>query len=94
MYVVKWTNRASLKYYETLRFWNNHNKSTFYSKRIARETSEAINLIKSNPNIGRLLETQEGTVRRLLILRKFSIHYRIIDETIEIVAFWSNAQEQ
>lgn len=93
MYVVKWTNRASLKYYKTLHFWNNHNKSTFYSKRIVKETSDAINLIKSNPNIGRLLETQEGIVRRLLILRKFSIHYRIIDETIEIVAFWSNAQE-
>ncbi len=93
MYEVKWTNRASLKYYETLHYWDSHNKSDSYSKKIVNETAKTISLIKSNPKIGRIFQTKEGKVRRVLVFMKFSIYYRVIGETIEIVAFWSNSQK-
>lgn len=92
MYVVKWTNRASLAYYRTLIFWNKHNESTAYSKKIMLETTRAIELIQSNPKIGRVITTKEGEVRRILVLRKFAIHYRLMRGIIEITTFWNNSQ--
>ncbi|MFY1047075.1 type II toxin-antitoxin system RelE/ParE family toxin [Chryseobacterium sp. GP-SGM7] len=48
---------------------------------------KSLNLLKENPFIGQELFGLEG-IHYVVILRKFSIFYRIVDNSIEILSFW------
>ena len=88
MFSVKWTKSALLDLVETLKYWNHKNKSSSYSKNVWEEIVTVEKIIAENLQIGNL--SQVENVRSILILRYFSIFYRIRFNEIEIVAFWDN----
>ncbi|SEG03154.1 Plasmid stabilization system protein ParE [Halpernia humi] len=90
MFQVKWTDEAEEKYFETLEFWIENNKSTTYSKKIVNEVIYTESLLKDNPLIGQIVEGTKDEVRRVLVLYNYSIFYRINENIIEIISFWAN----
>ena len=87
MFQIKWTSKASKEKADALKFWIENNKSDAYSRKIHLQSKKALNLLKENPFIGQeLFDIKE--VRYVVILRKFSIFYRIVGNSIEILSFW------
>ena len=91
---VKWLSQAELSFYEQLDFWNNHNKSTEYSKKIITKTQEAQYLIAQFPYTGREIKYENDSIRRILILNRFWLYYRVLDTHIQIIEFISTYQEK
>lgn len=87
MLQIKWTLKASKEKADALKFWIDKNKSDTYSRKIHFHSKKALNLLKQNPYIGQELFDIKG-VRYVVVLRKFSIYYRIVNNTIEILSFW------
>lgn len=88
MFQVDWTENASQQRIDILEFWIEHNQSEIYSKKIFAETLIAEQLLKENPLIGTLTDLDE--IRRILILRNFSMFYTIQNHVIKILAFYDN----
>jgi len=88
MFPVKWTKSALLDQASTFLYWNERNKSQTYSKKLLKEIRIAEKLIGENPLLGKISEVEN--VRSILVLRNFSIYYRVKFNEIEIVAFWDN----
>ncbi|MDP9957357.1 plasmid stabilization system protein ParE [Epilithonimonas hungarica] len=93
MFEIKWTPEAEKLYFETLEYWINHNKSNTYSLKIIKEVERKEKLLANNPFIGAIIIGAKDEVRRVLILKNFSLHYRINKATIEIVSFWTNKKD-
>ena len=90
MFQVEWTKKASKQRVDILKFWIKDNQSETYSKKILAETLLAEQLMKENPLIG--IETDLKNIRRVLVLRNFSLFYTIENQTIRILAFYDNRQ--
>lgn len=89
MFQVEWTKKASKQRVDILKFWIKHNQSETYSKKVFAETLVAEQL-KENPLIGTV--TDLDGIRRILILRNFSMFYNIENKIIKILAFYDNRQ--
>ena len=50
---VTWSAVAKIQYYDTLIFWNEHNQSNEYSKKIRAKIKEASSKLSSFPKIGK-----------------------------------------
>ena len=55
---VTWSAVAKIQYYDTLIFWNEHNQSYEYSKKIRAKIKEASSKLSSFPKIGKDLKTE------------------------------------
>ena len=93
MFEIKWTPEAERLYFETLKYWINHNKSNSYSSKIIDEVERKDKLLANNPFIGAKIIGAKDEICRVLVLEKFSIHYRIQRTTIEVVSFWANKKD-
>ena len=80
---IIWTNRAKTEFYHILEFYIDRNKSKTFSEKLLSEVEELTFLLKSNAFIGRL--TSDNT-------RHFLLFYAIRKESIYIVSFWDNRQ--
>lgn len=87
MFQIKWTTKATKEKSDVLRFWIEKNKSDTYSRKIHLQSKKSLNLLKENPYIGQELFDLVD-IRYIVVLRKFSIFYRIVDHSIEILSFW------
>jgi plasmid stabilization system protein ParE len=90
MFQVEWTKNASKQRVDILKFWIKHNKSETYSKKVFAETLVAEKLLKKNPLIG--TDTDLDGIRRILVLRNFSMFYIIENQNIKVLAFYDNRQ--
>ena len=88
MFQVEWTKKASKQRVDILEFWIKHNQSETYSKKVFAETLVAEQLLKENPLIGTVTDLDE--IRRILILRNFSMFYNVENRIIKILAFYDN----
>jgi plasmid stabilization system protein ParE len=88
MFRIIWSHQAESDYINTLQYWIEHNKSNRYSSKLIAEVEKKEKLISKNPHIGTLSEI-EG-IRYVLIDKNFSIYYRVVENTVEILAFWDN----
>jgi len=88
MFQIKWTKKAELQLSSTLLYWNEHNKSTSYSKKLAKEISKKQDFLLNNPNSGTPVNYK--SVFKVQILKVFSIIYKIEKQNITIIAFWDN----
>ncbi|MGC4129550.1 MAG: type II toxin-antitoxin system RelE/ParE family toxin [Bergeyella sp.] len=88
MYKIIWSERAENEYYDTLIYWNYHNRSATYSEKLIAEVEEKETLISANPLLGK--PHQYKNVRSIKILKHFSLIYQIIENEIFIVSFWDN----
>ncbi len=84
---VTWSAVAKIQYYDTLIFWNEHNQSNEYSKRIRAKIKETFSKLSSYPKIGKE-RSEDKEVRQIIVLSHFSLFYRIYEvkeELTEIV---------
>ena len=89
MVKVVWSTVAINNRNEILKYWNNRNKSTNYSKKLRILISEAIQTIQAHPNIGKPTDRIDT---RIKIVKDYFIIYRIKNEEIRIVDFWDSRQ--
>lgn len=86
MFQIKWMPTAEQEYFSNLEFWINHNNSNEYSLKIIAKVEEIEHLLSQNPGIGKITN-QELSVLKVIVLKKFYIYYKIIDNTVNILAF-------
>ncbi|SFH96561.1 type II toxin-antitoxin system RelE/ParE family toxin [Halpernia frigidisoli] len=87
---VNWTIEAEEQYLKTIAFWIENNKSTSYSEKIIEEVIYTESLLIENPLIGIIVENTNNEVRRVLVLKNYSLYYRLDSDVIEIISFWAN----
>jgi plasmid stabilization system protein ParE len=66
-------------------FWNEHNKSKAYSRKLNRLFKEAISMLKEHPQIGRKTNIENVHIK---IVRQYLIVYKIEADRIIIVRIW------
>ena len=84
---IDWSRRAIKEFDDTSLFWEINNNSNAYSQKLLDETLIKINQIAENPLIG---EEVGNNLRRVLVLQKFSIIYKVRKGKINISAFFDN----
>ncbi|MEA5129375.1 MAG: type II toxin-antitoxin system RelE/ParE family toxin [Proteiniphilum sp.] len=91
MLSIRWTKPAAKQKSGTLIYWTERIGSEKYAEKINAETNKAIKSIQQNPHIGTKVKGAKE-VRRLVVMKDYSLFYRIKKEFIEIIAFWDNRQ--
>jgi len=86
---IFWTNTAIKQRNFTFEYWNERNKSTAYSKKLNLSIKVRINILKTNPELGKKTEFNNT---RVITLGHYSILYKIFDSKIIITGFWDNRQ--
>ena len=79
---IIWTERAQKERKEIFTFWNTHNKSSFYSRKLNELIKESLKLICKHPFIGK--PTNEEHVR-VKILKAYLIIYEIAPKEIVVL---------
>jgi len=69
---VYWTQTAIKQRNHTFEYWNKRNKSKSYSRKLNAAIKERINLLKTNPDIGKISEHEQT---RAISLGHYSILY-------------------
>lgn len=87
---IFWTQTAKRQRDLIFEYWNNRNKSNSYSKKLNFSIIERIELLKSNPEMGK--KTNFG-VTKAISMRHYSILYKIDRPKIIITGFWDNRQD-
>lgn len=86
---IRWTKPATKDKTKILAYWVKRNGSEKYSEKINTETNRTIKSILQNPHIGNKVKDM-GNVRRLLVMKDYSLFYRIKGKYVEIISFWDN----
>jgi toxin YoeB len=86
---IIWTTRAQNERIRAFTFWNNHNKSTLYSKKLHGLINEALRLISKYPFIGK--PTNKENVR-VKIVKDYLIIYEITSNEIIVLSLWDCRQ--
>lgn len=89
---IIWTSFAEKEYHEILLYWLEFTLSSQYAERIQNEVLVYEKLLAENPEMGQEV-IKEKQIRRVIILSNFSMFYRIVENTIEIVSFFDNRQD-
>jgi len=88
-YKILWTDHALEELSETIQYLE-----TFFSEkeinRLANKIEETITLISQNPLLFPVSDTKN--VRKINLLKFNTIYYRIKNDTVEIISFFSNRQ--
>ena len=82
---IIWSIRAQEEKEAIFAFWDEHNKSKTYSRKLNKLFNEAISLLQEHPYIGRETNIENVHVR---IVRQYLIVYRIQGNNIVIVRIW------
>jgi len=87
-YKIFWTDHALMELRETFNYLEK-NWSETEIKKLSRKIDKTLELISSNPELFSKTEIKEN-VRRVVITKHNSLYYRITEETIEVLSFFSN----
>ncbi len=95
MYEIIWTQQAKSSYFNTLKYWNNRNKSTLYSQKIIREVENLEFAIIKKPFFLSKYHKELNLYQRLFFKQKFSLFYELNEKekTIIVKHFRSNQQK-
>lgn len=88
-YKIRWTPNALEELAETIEYLENN----FTDKEITRlvlRIEDIVKLISQNPEL--FQESETKNVRRVVILKFNTMYYRIKNDKIEILSFFSNRQ--
>ena len=86
---VIWSNRAKIKRFEILSFYNVRNKSKEFPKKLNQRINREIKLLSKSPNIG--IRTDIENVRGLII-DNIILYYEVVQNTIIILFLWDSRQ--
>ncbi|MDP2887945.1 MAG: type II toxin-antitoxin system RelE/ParE family toxin [Bacteroidota bacterium] len=87
---IVWTERAQKERIEILTFWNNHNKSTSYSKKLNKLIRESLKLISRYPLIGKPTNKENVKVK---ILKNYLLIYELTSDEIIVLSVWDCRQK-
>lgn len=87
---IIWTERAQKERKEIFTFWNTHNKSSFYTRKLNELIEESLKLICKHPFIGKPT-TKENV--RVKILKAYLIIYEITSKQIVVLSIWDSRQD-
>ncbi|PIE50041.1 MAG: plasmid stabilization protein ParE [Flavobacteriales bacterium] len=93
MYEIIWTPRAKYSYFDTLKYWRNHNKSNTYSNKIVNEVDLVLVEILSNPSFLATYSSKLNLYKKNFFKGKFALYYEIKNDKIIIEYFRSNKQK-
>jgi len=88
-YKILWTDHALKELEQSIEYLEN-NFTEKEIKKLAKEIEKIICLIENNPKI--FPESESINIRRVIILKFNTLYYRIVDNNIEILSFFSNRQ--
>ena len=91
MFQINWTISAARQRVKIVEFWNEHNKSDLYSKKILKETSRIEKMLLLNQYLG--IRTNFEGIWRVLVLKNFSLYYIVRKESLEVVGFRDNRRD-
>jgi addiction module RelE/StbE family toxin len=86
---IVWSNRAKIKLYEILKFYNERNNSNKYSEKLYRRFTKELKILLKHHQIG--TKTEIKSVRRYII-SDFLFFYEITDDLIIIHIIWDSNQ--
>lgn len=92
MYRVVWTTKAEISYLNALKFTIKINESSSYANKIIDEVEKSEKLLIKSPFMGvQISDFYEKKLRKITILKNYSLLYRIYDDcNIHIIYFWDN----
>ena len=88
---IIWTKEAEVQYNNILLFWAENNDTPTYAIRLNQQVDSVLQTLLDFPKIGTIC-IKEKNIRRIVILRNFSLYYRIIESSneIQVIAFLDN----
>lgn len=86
---IEWTHFAKQQRDDVFEYWNNRNKSKFYSKKLRIIIKKKTNQLKNQPYLGKEIIDKNT---RMLVFKNHSLVYHFEKETISIISFWENHQ--
>ncbi|MCC8361077.1 type II toxin-antitoxin system RelE/ParE family toxin [Salinimicrobium sediminilitoris] len=87
---ILWTFTAKAQRDEVFQYWNERNENTNYSRKLNLAIRERLEILRSNPEVGK---PTSFPYSRVLILRHYSIIYKINLPKIFITGFWDNRKD-
>lgn len=87
---IIWSDIAKSEFREILKFYIDRNKSAEYSLKLLDETEDLLKTLSKSEFIGRLTANKKT---RVIPMKVYLIFYEIKIDTIEIVSFWDNRQD-
>lgn len=88
---IHWSPLALAQLESVLDYWTRHNLSPSYSNRILSAVAKEVERLPLTPYLGPEIHYRGVIVRRLVILRRFSLLYFMTrSSAIEIFAFIDN----
>ena len=86
---VIWSFRAQNDRKQIFKYWNKRNLSNIYSKKLNSLFIEAVDLISTFPNIGKLTNDRSA---RIKVVDNYLIIYEEINDLIFILTIWDSRQ--
>ena len=87
---IIWSDIAKSEFRDILEFYINRNESATYSLKLLDETEDLLKTLSKSEFIGRLTSNKKT---RVIPMKVYLIFYEIKENTIEIVSFWDNRQD-
>jgi plasmid stabilization system protein ParE len=89
-YRILWTDNALLELKKTVDYLE-QNWTERELKKLATQLEKTLQLISQNPYLFQASDVKKN-VRRAVVLSVNSIYYRILENDVEIISFFSNRQ--
>lgn len=86
---IVWTNTSKIEKRKILQFWVDHNKNSDYSISLNKEINDILDSVSIFHYLGKPTNFEKI---RVIIVRNFSIFYKITDDEILVVGIWDNRQ--
>ena len=87
---IFWTSTARKQRDQIFQYWNKRNGNSYYSQKLNLEIRERSKILKMNPEIGKPTNFEST---RILIMKHYSIVYKLALPKIIITAFWDNRKD-
>jgi len=87
---IIWSALAQSEFRDILEFYNERNRSVTYSLKLLDEVEDLLKTLSKSEFIGRLTSNKKT---RVIPMKVYLIFYEIKKDTIEIVSFWDNRQD-
>ena len=87
---IIWSRNARFQLQSVLEFYIDRNKSNVYSFKLLDQVEDLMLTLSQNELIGRLTSNKST---RVIPMKVCLVFYEINSDTIEIVSFWDNRQD-
>ena len=88
-YNIRWTSNASEELANTIQYLED-NFSSKEIKKLAKNIEEVIQLLALNPTL--FTKSESENIYRVVILKFNTMYYRLQNNEVEILSFFSNRQ--